>query len=160
MRSLVTLFVLAACAAPAAAQTDTATLNTSLTGLARLTLSSSAITFPDADPDAVPLVPSSPPTISITAKARAAEGGVVTLTVQASDELRSGVVTLPASLITWTASGTGFAGGTLSATTPRAVATWSGSGVRIGTQSFFFANLWSHPTGTYTLTLLLTLSAA
>jgi len=160
MRALVTLVVLIACAAPAAAQTDIATLNTSLAGLARLSISAGAITFFDANPDTVPHVPSSPPAISITTKARATESGIVTLTVQASDDLRSGVTTLPASHITWTASGTGFAGGTLSATTPQTVATWSGSGVRTGTQSFFFRNLWSHPTGTYTLTLLFTLSAA
>ena len=160
MRALLIFVVLIVCAAPSAAQTDTATLSTSLSTLARLSLSAGSVSFPDANPDAVAQVASSPPTISITAKARATQNGTVTLTVQASDDLRSGVTTLPASHITWTATGAGFAGGTLNATTPQTVATWSGSGVRSGTQSFFFRNLWSHPTGTYTLTLLFTLSAA
>jgi hypothetical protein len=40
------------------------------------------------------------------------------------------------------------------------VATWVGSGVHTGTQTFRFQNLWTHPTGTYTVTLVYTLSAA
>ena len=34
------------------------------------------------------------------------------------------------------------------------------SGLRSGTQTFFFKNLWSYATGTYTLTMTYTLSAA
>lgn len=161
MRSFAVLMLaIAGCPALAAGQTGTATLNAAFTGLARLSLSTANVTFPDADPDTVPQVPSTPPTVTITAKARATQGGTVTLTVQASDNLRSGVSTIPASNITWTATGPGFVGGILSAATPQMVASWSGSGVRNGTQSFSFRNLWTHPTGTYTLTLLYTLSAA
>lgn len=147
-------------AATASAQTATATLNAAFTGVARLSLSSSSLTFADADPDTVPQVPATPPVLTITAKGRATAGGAVTLSVQANDDLRSGVTTLPASMITWTASGSGFLDGTLSATTPQTVATWGGSGQRTGTQVFYFRNLWTHPAGVYTLTLLYTLSAA
>ena len=35
-----------------------------------------------------------------------------------------------------------------------------GSGVRTGTQTFVFKNLWSYAAGTYTLTMTYTLSAA
>ena len=154
------VFVIGGCPAAAAGQTQTATLNAAFSGIAKLSLSAGSLTFPDADPDAVPLVPSTPPTVAITAKGRAVLNGAVTVTVLASDNLRSGVSTLPASLITWTATGSGFVDGTLSATTPQVVGTWIGSGVRNGTQSFFFSNLWSHATGTYTVTLMYTLSAA
>jgi hypothetical protein len=154
------VFVIAACPAAAAGQTQTATLNAAFSGMAKLSLSAGSLSFPDADPDTVPQVPSTPATVTIVARGRAALNGAVTVTVLASDDLRSGISTLPASTITWTATGAGFVAGTLSKTTPQPVGTWTGSGVRSGTQSFFFQNLWTHPTGTYTLTLLYTLSAA
>jgi hypothetical protein len=152
--------VFAAAVHPAAAQTDTATLNASINGEARLSLSTLALTFPDADPDTVPSIPASPGAVTISAKARTSINGAVTLTVQAADQLRSGLNTIPASQVTWTATGAGFTNGTLSSTSAQIVAAWTGSGVHTGTQSFFFRNLWSYPTGTYTVTLTFTLSAA
>jgi len=143
----------------AAAQVDTATLHATVGSVARLTLSSTSITFADADPDALAEVPSSPAAITIVAKARAAAGSQVTLTAQASDDLRSGLDTIPASSISWSATGPGFVGGTLSRTAPRPVATWSGSGVRTGAQSYRFGNQWTYAAGTYTLSVVYTLSA-
>jgi hypothetical protein len=154
------LVLLATGAVPVAAQTDTATLNASINGLARLSLSTLTISFPDADPDTVPSIPASQGPLTITAKARTSANGAVTLTVMATDQLRSGLNTIPTSNITWTASGSGFSGGTLSAASAQTVAGWTGSGVRTGTQSFFFRNLWSYATGTYSLTMTFTLSAA
>lgn len=145
---------------PAARQTQNATLNASINGLARLSVSSAAISFPDADPDTVPNIQAAPGPITLTAKARTSPNGTVTLTVQASDHLRSGVNIIPASNITWVGSGAGFSNGTLSAATPQLVALWTGPGVRTGTQIFFFKNLWSYATGIYTLTMTYTLSAA
>jgi hypothetical protein len=141
------------------AQSDTATLNASVASLVRLSVSSSSLTFPDSDPDTIPLVPASPAVISITAKSRTPPGGEVTLTVEATDDLRSGVTTIPASSITWTATGPGFVSGTLGRT-PQTVASWTGSGVRTGTQTFLFQNLWTYSIGTYTVTMIFTLSAA
>jgi hypothetical protein len=152
--------VFAAGRMPAAAQTSNATLNASINGLARLSLSSAALTFPDADPDTVPSIQASQGPITLSAKARTSPNGTVTLTVLASDQLRSGLNTIPASNITWVGSGAGFVNGTLSPTTAQVVAGWSGSGVRTGTQMFFFRNLWSYATGTYTLTMTYTLTAA
>ena len=82
---LLILFLLATGIGPAAAQTDTATLNASINGLARLSLSTFSISFPDADPDMVPIVPASQGPLTITAKARASFNGALTLTVQASE---------------------------------------------------------------------------
>lgn len=144
-------------AAPIAAQATTATLSANVSPLAKLTLSTSSISFPDADPDAVPQIPAAGSALLITAKSRATSGALVILSVQAADDLRSGVSVIPASNITWTASGPGFIAGTLS-TSPMTVATWSGSGIRSGSQQFFLRNLWTHPTGTYTLTMIYTLS--
>lgn len=145
---------------PAAGQTASATLNAPVIGLARLTLSSAAVTFPDADPDSIPNVPASQGPLTVTAKARTIVNGSVTLTVLATDQLRSGLNTIPATNITWTASGAGFSSGTLNASVAQTVGAWSGSGARTGTQSFFFKNLWTYATGTYTLTMTFTLTAA
>jgi hypothetical protein len=142
----------------AAAQSATATLSMPLPSLARLSLSANSLTFPDADPDLVPHVPALQGPVTITAKARAPQGDVVTLTVQASDDLRSGITVLPASLVTWAGSGPGFVSGTLSASAAQLVATWTGSGVHTGTQTYLFENRWTHPTGIYTVTLVYTLS--
>jgi hypothetical protein len=157
--ALFLILVVAAGRVPAA-QTSNATLNASINSVARLSLSSAALTFPDADPDTVPSIQASQGPITVTAKARTSPNGTITLTVRASDDLRSGVNTIPASNVTWVASGAGFGNGTLSASTAQAVATWTGSGVRTGTQTFFFRNVWSYATGTYTLTITYTLSAA
>jgi hypothetical protein len=148
--------------APATAQslTDSATLNASINSQARLSLSTLSISFPDADPDTVPSIQASQGAVTITAKARTSLNGAVTLTVQATDHLRSGLETIPASHITWTASGPGFIGGTLSAASAQTVAAWTGSGVHTGTQTFFFRNLWTYATGTYTVTMTFTLTAA
>ncbi len=151
---------LAAGSTPAACQTASATLNGPVVGLARLTLSSAAVTFPDADPDSIPNVPALQGPITVTAKARTMVNGGVTLTVLATDQLRSGLNTIPASNITWTASGAGFSSGTLNASVAQAVGAWSGSGAHTGTQSFFFKNLWTYATGTYSLTMMFTLTAA
>ncbi len=146
-------------AAVAGAQTATATLNASLNPVARLSLSTNSLSFPDGDPDIFPVLTASPASVLITARARASYGSTITLTVQASDDLRSGVTTIPADAVTWTASGPGFVGGTVSRSSAQPVASWSASGVYNGSQSFAFRNQWSYPTGTYTLTLLYTLSA-
>jgi hypothetical protein len=145
--------------AQSATVSDTATLNADFSPLAALSISSNTLAFPDADPDTVPQVPGTPASITITARARATRGAAVTLTVQASDDLRSGVDTIPIAAITWTASGPGFVAGTLSRATPQTVASWTGSGARSGTQNFLFANAWSYATGTYTVSLLYTLTA-
>lgn len=160
--ALFVVIVLVAGSVPATAQqtTDTATLNATFSGLARITFSSANVTFPDSDPDVVPNVPASQGPITITAKARTSTNGTVTLTVQAADDLRSGLNTIPASNITWTASGPGFTNGTLNAAAAQLVASWTDSGVRTGTQTFFFKNLWSYATGIYTLTMTFTLTAA
>jgi hypothetical protein len=139
-------------------QTASATLSLNIGSHARVAFASTTLTFPDADPDLVPLVTAMPQSVEITAKARTPRNAQVSLTLQAADDLRSGVTTLPAALIRWTATGTGFAPGTLSRTSAQIVATWTGSGVRSGSQSFAFENKWTHPPGTYSVTLVYTMS--
>jgi hypothetical protein len=144
--------------AEASAQTRTAAFNVSIAGTAKLTLSPTSIAFPDSDPTSVPLVPALPGPVTVTVKARATHNATVRLTLRATDNLRSGVTTIPASTLTWTASGAGFSGGTLSLTA-QTVGSWVGSGARTGTQSFVFANSWTHPVGTYTLSMQYTVTS-
>jgi hypothetical protein len=139
-------------------QTASATLSVNLGSHARVAFATTTLMFPDADPDLVPVVTAVPQNIEITAKARTPRNAQVSLTLQAADDLRSGVNTLPASLIKWAATGTGFVPGTLNRATAQTVATWTGSGVRSGTQNFAFENKWTHPPGTYSVTLIYTMS--
>jgi hypothetical protein len=143
----------------AAAQASTATLSANVGTVAGLTLSTASLAFPDADPDTTPQIPATSGPLLITAKSRATAGAQVVLSVQAVDDLRSGVTVIAASNITWIGSGAGFVGGTLTKAAPATVATWTGSGIRSGSQQFFFRNLWTHPTGTYTLTMTYTLTS-
>ena len=147
-------------AAPASAQTTaTATFSANLAGLAKFTLSSTTVTFPDADPDTVPLIPASSGPITITVKVRAAAGSTSRLTISASDDLRSGLHTIPAAALTWTASGTGFVAGTVNRFTAQTLGTWTGPGIMGGTQSYRFQNSWMYVPGTYTMLLVYTLTA-
>ena len=158
-RGLVLLLLLAATAGAAAAQTATTTFNANLGTVARLSLSFTSLAFPDADPDVVPQIVAAGGPLTITAKARASAGGTVTLTVVSTDDLRSGLNVIPAAVLSWTASGPGFVNGTLNGITPQTVGSWNGSGVRTGTQTFRFANSWMYSSGTYSVSLLYTLTS-
>ena len=143
----------------AASEASTVTASAIIAGLAKLNLSSLTLTFPDAHPDIVSLIPAAGGPLTITAKARATPGSTVTLTVEALDDLRSGTDVIPASALAWTGAGAAFANGTVARGAARTVASWPGSGVRSGTQAYTLQNSWTYATGTYTLTLTYTLTA-
>ncbi len=151
--------MLAAVIIDAATRTRTATATATINALAKLTFSTTSIAFPDADPDSVPNIAQTGSPLTITAKARTTIGSAVNLSVAASGDLRSGLNLIPVSQLRWTATGTGFAAGTMSASTPQTVGTWTSSGSRSGTQSYYLINSWSYAAGTYTTTLTYTLSA-
>ena len=155
---IILLALLLAQAPVSGPQTASATLSVNLGSHARVAFASTTLMFPDSDPDLVPIVAAVPQSIEITAKARTPRNAQVSLTLQAADDLRSGINTLPASLIRWSASGSGFVPGTLDRASAQTVATWTGSGTRTGTQSFAFENKWTHPPGTYSVTLIYTMS--
>lgn len=155
-----TLFLIAALVALRAETISrTATATVTIGGLAKLTLSTTALAFPDADPDTVPAIPAAGGPITITARARTTMGSTVTLAVQAGDDLRSGLDVIPATQLRWTAAGTGFVDGTMSYSAAQPVASWTSSGAWTGTQSYSLVNSWNYPTGTYSATLTYTLTA-
>jgi hypothetical protein len=126
---------------------------------ASLSINSTTVTFPNADPDTTPIITASEGAISIIANAKTSKNNTVTLTVVAGGDLKSGGNTIAISNITWTAAGSGFVAGTLSKTTPKTVGSWTGSGNRTGTVTFRLANAWTYATGTYTATLTFILTA-
>ena len=137
----------------------TATATATVNAVAKLSLSSNSLAFPDADPDTTPSIPASGGALVITAKARTTIGSTVSLTVRASDDLRSGLDRILATQLTWTATGTGFVDGTMSKTAAQPVGSWVSSGMWTGSQAYALANSWTYSTGTYTTTLTYTLSA-
>jgi hypothetical protein len=148
---------LAAAGADAASRARTATANVTVSSLAKLSMGAMSIAFADADPDTVPVITAS--AVTITAKARTTPGTEVTLSVRATADLASGSATIPATAVTWTGGGTGFIGGTMSAALAQRVASWIGSGVRSGSQTYALANSWTYATGNYTTSFTYTLTA-
>lgn len=107
----------------------------------------------------MPNIPASGGPIAITAKARTTIGSTVTLSVEAANDLQSGLDTIPATQLRWTATGTGFVAGTMSKTAAQTVASWTSSGSWTGSQTYTLLNSWAYATGTYSTTLTYTLSA-
>lgn len=151
--------VLTTTAVTAGSRTRTATVSVTMSALAKLSLSRATLSFPDADPDTTPNIPATGGAIGITAKARTTLGSTVTLTVRAANDLKSGTDTIAVTNLEWTGSGSGFVPGTMSATADQTVATWTTSGVFIGSQAYTLVNAWTYPTGSYSTTLTYTLTA-
>ncbi len=156
--TIIGTFLLAG-AAQAATSTQTLTINATVAAAATLTLSKNSIHFPDADPDATPSIAATENPVNVTAKVKTGSASTATLTVLAAGDLTSGTDTIAISNVTWTSSGTGFAPGTMNKTTAQSAGSWTGSGNRTGTFSYFLANSWTYPTGSYTATTTYTLTA-
>jgi hypothetical protein len=73
--------------------------------------------------------------------------------------LISGADVIAAGNISWTASGPGLNGGTLSDVTPQPVAGWAASGTYTGSLAFFLNNLWAYAPGNYSGSVTFTLTA-
>jgi hypothetical protein len=129
----------------------------------RLTLSIApkVITFPSSDPDAVPIVAAAP--IQVTYRVLQNVNSPWTITVLAGGHLLSGPSVVDISNVTWIATpAPPFQNGTLSATVAQRVASGTGNVANPGSTgsiTFRLANSWSYSTGTYTQTVLFTLSA-
>jgi hypothetical protein len=61
--------------------------------------------------------------------------------------------------MTWTATGTGYVSGTMNRTTAQTAGSWTASGQRIGTFSYFLVNSWSYIVGSYSTSIGYTLTA-
>jgi hypothetical protein len=123
-----------------------------------ITLSPGGITLPDASPDVVPVI--GPVPVNVTVKAVGRTGVPWTLTFLANSDLRSGRDVIPISVISWTsAPNPPFMDGTLSAVTPRIIATGMSHDFYDFTMNFYMTNSWSYDAGSYTASATFTLAA-
>ena len=125
-----------------------------------IALSPAVIAFPSSDPDSIPLV--SAPPVQLTYRVRGNGASPWSLTVLAAGDLLSGPSQIDISNVTWVATpAPPFQNGTLSKTVAQRVASGTGNvnPDSIGSITFRLANSWTYSTGTYTQTILFTLSA-
>ena len=125
-----------------------------------LSLSPRVITFPSADPDAVPVVLSAP--VQITYRVRQNDKNAPwSLTILAGGDLVSGPARIDIANVGWVATpAPPFQNGTLSKTVAQRLASGTGNlnPTATGSITFRLANSWTYNTGTYTQTVLFTLS--
>jgi hypothetical protein len=152
-RSLIAVAALAlACPAPASAQKRV---------VLSLALSPSTISFPSADPDTTPVVTAGAITVRYGIKDKN-ENDVWQLTVQAAGDLQSGSATIPVSNISWSASpAPPFQNGVLSSTLAQLLASGATdvNPAAAATVVFRLANSWSYNVGTYTQSIVFTLTS-
>jgi hypothetical protein len=125
-----------------------------------LSLSPAVITFPSSDPDTVPVVSAAP--VQVTYRVRQNNNAPWSLTVLAAGDLISGPSRIDISNVTWVAApAPPFQSGTLSKTVAQRVAAGNGNvnPDTFGSITFQLANTWTYSTGTYTQSILFTLSA-
>ena len=124
-----------------------------------VSVSPAVITFPSSDPDSVPLVSAAP--LQITYRVRGNGNAPWSLTVLAAGDLISGASRVDISNVTWVATpAPPFQNGTLSKTVAQRVASGTGNvnPDSIGSITFRLANSWTYSTGSYSQTILFTLS--
>src|SRR5690349_17875195 len=109
------LFLSSPVFAQAASDTATVTVSAAVNAKAKLTLGANTVSFPDADPTATPSIVATALTVDV--KARTSSAGSVTLTVLSGGDFVSGSDSIGIANLTWTASGSGMAAGTMSKTT-------------------------------------------
>jgi len=144
----------------AASTTGNVTVSATVAATAKLTLGTTTVTFDDKDPDTFGSIAANEGAVSIVAKGKTTTGSSITLTLQAADDLKSGPSdTIGIGNVTWTASGTGFAAGTMSKSSAVSVGSWANSGNRTGSVTFALANSWSYATGNYSVSATYTLTA-
>jgi hypothetical protein len=124
-----------------------------------LSISPASITFASADPDVSPTVAAAPIVVRVRVRQNA---GTWTLTVLAGGDLIAGPSTVDITNVSWTATpAPPYQNGTLSKTVAQRMASGTGNvnPAENGSVTFRMANSWTYSAGTYTQTLIFTLSA-
>jgi hypothetical protein len=126
-----------------------------------LGISPSSIAFPSGDPDTTPVLMAGALTVTYGVKDKN-KNDAWTLTVQASGDLVSGSAVIPAANVSWTATpAPPFRNGVLSAAVAQTLAT-STTDVNppaTGTVVFSLSNSWSYNVGTYSQTIVFTITS-
>jgi hypothetical protein len=128
--------------------------------LLALTIAPATITFAAADPDTTPGIAA--PTVTVSYRVRNNATGSWRISLLAGGDLTAGAATIPITNVTWTASPTPqFQAGTLSRTVAQMLASGSGNvlNTTTGTVVFRLANSWTYNVGTYSTSVVFTLTA-
>ena len=127
-----------------------------------LSVSPRTITFPSANPDTTPTISAAPITVSVRVRQLLPILGQWHLSILANGDLVSGGSTIPLTTITWTATpAPPFQNGAMSRTTAQRMA---GGSANVnpeldGSVTFKLVNAWTYTAGTYTQTVVFTLSS-
>ncbi len=123
-----------------------------------LSLSPSTITFSAADPDTTPTITAPSVTVEYEVEDNGSNNWRITLL--AGGDLTTGSATIAITNVTWTATpAPPFQAGTLSKTVAQTLASGTGIPNQTGTVVFRLANSWTYNVGTYTASVVFTLSA-
>jgi hypothetical protein len=125
-----------------------------------LTVSLASFSFPSADPDTSSIVDS--PTLNITYDIKGGGSNPPWhITVRANSDLLSGSDSIPVANIGWTGGGNplAFASGAALSTSDQTLLSSSGKVSGSGTVTFHLRNLWTYKVGTYTTTIVFTISS-
>jgi hypothetical protein len=116
------------------------------------------VTFPSADPDLVPVIDAAPVQATVKVAGPAAPW---TMTVLALGDLTAGRATVGISNVSWTGSPASlFRSGTLNKLVAQVVASGTGrlTPPETGLLTFHFKNSWTYSTGTYTQSIVFTVT--
>ena len=125
-----------------------------------LTITPATISFASADPDTTPSIAA--PAITVRYHVRNNDTGSWQISLLATSDLTAGTATIGINNVTWTASPTPpFQPGTLSSTVAQTLASGTGNvqNTTIGTVVFRLANSWTYNVGTYSTSVVFTLTA-
>lgn len=139
--------------------TSNLTINATVSARASLTISTNNITFPAADPDTTSSIEANENPVTVTCKGQTSQGSTITLTCRAQGDLvEGGGASIDIDNVTWTHTGSGYQDGTMSTSTDVSVGSWTNSGNRSGDLYFYLANSWSYNVGSYSATVVYTLT--
>ena len=128
--------------------------------LLNLSISPTTVTFPNSDPDTVPIVTSA--VVQVTYRVRQNNNNPWILSVLANGHLIAGSATVDISNVSWVATPSPpFQSGVLSRTVAQRVAGGIGNQANAsqGQITFRLANSWNYVAGLYTQTIVFTLTA-
>jgi len=155
---MVSMWIVASGISPAATDTKSIVIKAKVEKVAKVTVDTNTITFPNMDPDETKQVPAIPNDIKVIVKVRTGSTSPISLNIIADGDLASGSDTIPVQNVIWQVSGQGFVSGTLSKSTLQTAGFWKGSGVREGVFRYYLNNSWNYQKGEYQVTVTYTLT--
>jgi hypothetical protein len=126
---------------------------------ARLTLDTTTLSFPSADPDTAPSILATENPVAADVFVNGSGSTISQLTALAAGDLTSGSDQIAVSQVEWQGQGQGFVPGpvALSKDTPQLVGQWTGKVNERGNLQFELVNSWDYATGVYTQSVAFTL---